>query len=305
MKLLKKLLFLIIGSIAFGLLVYLVWTQRNAFLDFDFLSVSFVLRFLLSAIFFSAIYPVSGIAYHLLVRHKFPSSTWMLQTKIISVGQLARYLPGNVAQLVARAAMLKAQSAPLLLIASSMVLETILTIVAAASLSLLGLLTFGFQLPSSLALSDKGLFLALSVCLGVLALLTSWKLAGSSMLRQVWSLLDGLTIPILANILGLYLINFILVGVGFTILGGFFGVPLILVPYMSAAFSLAWVIGSLVPGPPAGLGIRELVLISLLNDIVPHDSAVVLVSMHRLSTLLSDAVLGCIAGIAYFRRDLR
>ncbi|WP_161555986.1 lysylphosphatidylglycerol synthase domain-containing protein [Xanthomonas campestris] len=305
MKLLKKLLFLIIGSIAFGLLVYLVWTQRNAFLDFDFLSVSFVLRFLLSAIFFSAIYPVSGIAYHLLVRHKFPSSTWMLQTKIISVGQLARYLPGNVAQLVARAAMLKAQSAPLLLIASSMVLETILTIVAAASLSLLGLLTFGFQLPSSLALSDKGFFLALSVCLGMLALLTSWKLAGSFMMRQVLSLLDGLTFPILANILGLYLINFIVVGIGFTVLAGFFGVPLTLVPYMSAAFSLAWVIGSLIPGPPAGLGVRELVLISLLNDIIPHDSAVVLVSMHRLSTFLSDAVLGCTAGIAYFRRDLR
>ncbi|MBO9856870.1 lysylphosphatidylglycerol synthase domain-containing protein [Xanthomonas sp. A1809] len=304
MRFLSKSLFLAIGLMAFGALVYFAWAQRDAFLGFDFFSADFVIRFLLSAIFFSAIYPVSGIAYHLLVRHKSPSSTWILQTKIVSVGQLARYLPGNIAQLIARGAMLKAQSVPMLLIASSMVLETSLTIVAASFLSLLGLLTFGFQLPSSLDFSAKSL-LVLSACSVALLLLISFKSIRNYWLRQVLSLLDGLTISILAKILVLYLINFFLVGVGFTILGGFFGVPLAQVLYMSTAFSLAWVIGSVIPGPPAGLGVRELVLFSLLYRVIPHDSAVVLVSMHRLSTLLSDAVVGCAACLAYFKNDLR
>ena len=62
--------------------------------------------------------------------------------------------------------------------------------------------------------------------------------------------------------------------------------PLTIVPMAIGAFALSWVAGFLVPGAPAGLGVREGVLVALLSPSV--DRALPIVLGFRLATTLGD-----------------
>jgi hypothetical protein len=62
--------------------------------------------------------------------------------------------------------------------------------------------------------------------------------------------------------------------------------PLTTLPLAIGAFALSWVAGFLVPGAPAGLGVREGVLIALLSPSV--DGALPIVLGFRLATTLGD-----------------
>lgn len=62
--------------------------------------------------------------------------------------------------------------------------------------------------------------------------------------------------------------------------------PLTILPLAVGAFALSWVAGFLVPGAPAGLGVREAVLVALLSPSV--DRALPVVLGFRLATILGD-----------------
>jgi uncharacterized membrane protein YbhN (UPF0104 family) len=55
------------------------------------------------------------------------------------------------------------------------------------------------------------------------------------------------------------------------------------------AFAIAWAAGFIVPGAPAGLGVREAVLIALIAPSMQAGIAVACVGLHRLITALVDA----------------
>ncbi len=59
---------------------------------------------------------------------------------------------------------------------------------------------------------------------------------------------------------------------------------------------LAWLIGTYIPGSPAGAGVRELILVALLSQMGATDAASIAVLGYRIVTVLGDTVL---AGINY------
>ncbi|RJP38308.1 MAG: hypothetical protein C4548_13300, partial [Desulfobacteraceae bacterium] len=68
-------------------------------------------------------------------------------------------------------------------------------------------------------------------------------------------------------------------------------------PYLAGAYVLAWLAGFLTPGAPAGLGVRELVLASLLAGLASIPSILFTVLMSRAITAIGD-LLFFVAGQA-------
>ncbi|SMQ69675.1 hypothetical protein SAMN06297468_1862 [Altererythrobacter xiamenensis] len=68
-------------------------------------------------------------------------------------------------------------------------------------------------------------------------------------------------------------------------------------PRAIAAYSIAWLIGFLLPGAPAGIGVREVALVALLEKSISPEILASAIIVHR---LLTAAVDGLIAAIAYF-----
>src|SRR5690606_21065797 len=104
---------------------------------------------------------------------------------------------------------------------------------------------------------------------------------------------------------GCYLLSlssFLIVGIGFTamapILAPGSGFPFL---QLCGAFAAAWVVGLLVPGAPAGLGVREAVLLVLLGEVMPTADAVVAIALLRVATTLGDLV-HFVAGGVLLRR---
>jgi hypothetical protein len=64
--------------------------------------------------------------------------------------------------------------------------------------------------------------------------------------------------------------------------------------------SLAWAFGFLVPGAPAGIGIRETIFILTLGEMAGRDTAIVVAALYRLTTLGGD-MLCAAAGLVAWR----
>lgn len=60
--------------------------------------------------------------------------------------------------------------------------------------------------------------------------------------------------------------------------------------FFVGAFAVSWIAGFVVPGAPAGLGVRELVLTAWLGDALPATTVVVLVLALRVATTIGDAI---------------
>lgn len=55
-----------------------------------------------------------------------------------------------------------------------------------------------------------------------------------------------------------------------------------------AYYMLAWVIGFVVPGAPGGIGIREMIIVMLMNGIVGEETILMAALIHRFISILGD-----------------
>jgi hypothetical protein len=65
----------------------------------------------------------------------------------------------------------------------------------------------------------------------------------------------------------------------------------------SCYFIIAWLIGFATPGSPAGLGVREAVLITLLDSPSIEDTLLVAVLISRIVTVLGDMLFFAISSL--------
>jgi len=57
---------------------------------------------------------------------------------------------------------------------------------------------------------------------------------------------------------------------------------------LCGAYVIAWLLGLITPGAPAGLGIREMVLLFLLGSYVPHIDLLLAIVLGRIVTVIGD-----------------
>lgn len=246
--------------------------------------------------FYVLVIPLSGWAWSRLLSGMGVDWRWSKTSAIIGVTQIAKYVPGNVAQHVGRAAMALSRKMPPDVLAGSVLVETLLTMGAALLVGCVGLLWMtnpgkadGDVLSHTLLLTLTLLGVVLpgtALCFRMLS-----SLRGRSAWLQKW-VSEDLRFPSFWVVLQAtlaYSLNFLVLGAVLLMVCSAFS-PSAGLGYFSltAAFALAWLVGFLAPGLPAGLGAREGMLGILLAGQIPETELLNVLLGMRLATIGGD-----------------
>lgn len=236
---------------------------------------------LLVSIGLAIIYAASNIflawSWKELLAHLKAPLPWQTSIKIYGVSQLARYLPGNIFHLAGRQALGMAAGISASALAKSTVLE-------------LGLIAFA-----------GALFLAL-----VLPVFWQGLPIASGLL--LWSAMLAIAAIGLNKVWGCHIKKAFLLQVLFLSVSGVVFVVLVerlsgqhvrpsLWMMAGGAYVVAWLVGLVTPGAPAGVGVREMVLIFLLGHAIPETELLPAVVVSRLVTVAGDVLFFIGAGV--------
>jgi len=230
---------------------------------------------------------------------------------IFATTQAGKYLPGNVGHHVGRIGLSLAQGIPLATLVASMAYEVCLLLLADlfTALGAGSLSGPGLRVLLQLGDGNSGVIVAISVAvLGLVAIpllsrLLPWLTAFLVRRRSGADALPAaLPLRTMLEVIGLYVVAMLLMGVGLAVLSlGLF--PAVPIDYalLTTAFALAWIVGFVTPGAPAGLGIREALLLLLLAHSMGTANASLLILTLRIATTLGDML--CFAlGLAMMPR---
>ena len=236
----------------------------------------------------AALYGLAGLlmakAWHSILRHLNlnVSTAWAVQA--FGISQLAKYIPGNIFHFAGRQAMGMAKGLPALPLLRSTVWDL-------ASQYAAGILFIFPAMPAYLP--------GMPTFVGVVAFI----LAVAASLFLVRRFADAFIMAAFCS----HLIFLTLSGLTFSVvlqvsLGGQMPDGLARIS-VCGAFILAWLIGGVTPGAPAGAGVREMVLLFLFNGRVPEGPLLMAILLSRGVTVVGDVVFYLLAnGVAFARR---
>jgi hypothetical protein len=212
------------------------------------------------------------------------------------LAQFAKYLPGNVGHYVGRVVLGTRHGIAGAAVIMTTVMELVLLIAIAVafSLPLLDGERFGwYRMDAHFAVFMPVLA---GVVFVVLLLLHRFDRSGliRKSLRQALDLVRVLRRPMAAAwfLVAIVLIasTVLLTGLSLLLLGvDWHGVTSAAATAVLALYSATWVVGTLAPGVPAGLGIREVLLTEGLAPLLGQSAAVTVAVLFRLVTTLGDA----------------
>lgn len=194
--------------------------------------------------------------------------------KLFSVTNLGKYVPGNVLHMIGRQVLAMREGVPALAAAKSLSLETALLIFTSATFAGAVWLVTRVE-GATVGVLLSGLLLA---ALGVGVLLRRIGLTGSARATLgycAYHMIGGTVFAALFVVLGAA--SMVQTSFGFLVM----------------AYVASWVLGLVTPGAPAGLGVREAVLIGLLQSSVSDQAALSAV-------VLLSRVMSVIADFSYF-----
>ena len=193
---------------------------------------------------------------------------WSIRTH--GVSQLSKYLPGNVMHLASRQLLGASAGVPHAVLARSSLLEL-------AGLAAAGLLLSLLALP----LVEVGPFPRIRPGTGAAVVLLA--LAAARILAGART----------ARVLGCHLLFLLVTSLSFTTLLALLATDSgssLSWPAACGAYAAAWLAGFVTPGAPAGLGVREAVLVILLGGHVAEQDLLAAVVLSRAVTALGDTV---------------
>lgn len=211
------------------------------------------------------------------------------------VSQIGKYVPGNIAHHVGRVVLTRGLGFSLAAITSALFIETAWVLgaglivgsgflaEAARSRGWTGLDPFLVILVSA-----AGIFVCVPVLMGYL------RRTQAPLVRRLgWP--SRLVLPATGRLISaavLLLVPFLLVGLALMWTLDALGHESALSLWgLSGAFAAAWILGFLVPGASAGLGVREAVLVALLSPALEPHVALELALVLRLATTVGDVAL--------------
>ena len=210
-----------------------------------------------------------ALAWRYLLRHFGAGTSFNWAVRTYGISQIAKYVPGNIFHLAGRQAMGMAAGVPAWPLMKSAGWE--LGLISATG-ALYGLLTLPLIQPHLPVIASAAVFMT---ALAIAAFLIR-RFIGKSVARAF-----GL------HVIFLFISGLIFVGL-FKILAEKPRVEWLLMMPLIGAYVLAWLCGLVTPGAPAGLGIRELVLLFLLNGVVGEADLLLAVVLGRLLTVAGD-----------------
>ncbi|MDA8221041.1 MULTISPECIES: hypothetical protein [Desulfosporosinus] len=189
---------------------------------------------------------------------------------VYGMSQLAKYVPGNIFHLASRQALGVAAGVPGWALAKSSVWEIGLIAFVGALFGLLALPLWWQSFPTFLAL-----MLFVMVLLVVVLAIRRW-LDLSLALALGW------------HVLFLVMSGLIFMGVLVIISPSFMTIDIVI--KLVGAYVIAWLVGLITPGAPAGVGVREIVLLFLLKGVVVEVDLLLAVALGRVMTVMGDLI---------------
>jgi uncharacterized membrane protein YbhN (UPF0104 family) len=215
-------------------------------------------------------------------------------TQVMFIGQLGKYVPGGVWQVVATVELGRDHAAPRKRTFTATVVAMAITLASALALTALAL-----PFTSAEAARDYWWVLAL-VPLALICLhprVLTWALNLALRLARKEPLERAVRLPAICRALGWTVLGWLLLGVQTWLLvadihgGGFAD----FLP-ATAAFILAWSVGFLTIFAPGGLGTRELAMTAALAPLMSQPQALVVAVVARLISTVADLAW---AGLAF------
>lgn len=212
---------------------------------------------------------------------------------IALVSQVAKYAPGNIAQHVGRAMLATGRGMSLAVVTRSTVFELASAVIAGAVVVIVGgwiaSLSGVSMLSSVPAPSYWFLGLGLAGALVAVAAMIAPRLI---LVKDSLSLARR---PAAVTLL-LHIVSAALAGFSFYAVTVALGGTAVKPAFCVALFSMAWLLGFVTPGAPAGLGVREAVLVIGLSGSLGAMSFPAAV-MHRLVTALADGLMALVGAL--------
>jgi glycosyltransferase 2 family protein len=257
---------------------------------------------LLGALLLQGLVIISGgFAWLLLLRGVREQAPMSRVLTLFGLTQPAKYLPGNFGHYAGRTVLAGRCGLRSSRVIFSIVLETSWLLVAAILVSCSTFLPAragldGIDLPF-LPLLKQAFLLMAAVALPLISVRLLKYFRGSSWLKgKEGGELKTPPVPVLGACLVLYVANFLLMGCIAALLGeGVFRVGTHDLWRVIGIVATAWIAGYLVPGSPAGLGVREAVLVAALGPLWGGTAATGATLLLRLVTIAGDGLVFLIA----------
>lgn len=223
--------------------------------------------------------------------------------RIILTSQFGKYLPGNVGHHVGRVVLAKRAGLPSDAIVASLLLDTLLVLLAGAICSLPTLPLLLSVLNQHDISAGRTLIAATSAtAVATVALLAIPALRGK--LIALWRY--GASLQPAAHVrlffeawLGQFTCFVLGASALYLLCNVISDAPPASViqfwPQVVGVYATAWLLGFLMPGAPAGLGVRELVLLLGLSPLIGEQQATTAAAMLRLVTTVADGLVFTVA----------
>lgn len=214
---------------------------------------------------------------------------------IVFLSQAAKYIPGNVAHHIGRVVLAKQKGFSANATIFSMFMETLWVVAIAAVMALAAIWSVGSDVFGGISHVPEWWVLVGLVGVAIVAPLVGHRLFEH--LARWWAGRKGASFKALGMpSLGafalaslLYVVNYLILGLILQAIAmQVFGAPNASALLLAGIFAVAWVAGFITPGAPAGLGVREVVLIAALTPIYGEEIAIGSATVFRVVSLLGD-----------------
>lgn len=203
--------------------------------------------------------------------------------------QLAKYIPGNIFHFVGRHVYGRYAGLKHLPLICASGYETLGILFAASVMSLTGLLLLDEYIIAISALSVLGILVIVMMLIFGLSILAPHvlKKVGYTDLpvKSLYDLMIGLGSVYVIYILFFLIYGGILVSIVYAVhdFHDIWEVGIIMI-----TFSVAWIAGFVTPGAPAGLGVREAIIVALLTRLIDEPQSLMVALIFRLVSLFGD-----------------
>lgn len=285
----------VLGTVAFG--YYMLSSLHFGDLAAH-LNARFLVAFTVAVGLYCLILPFSALAWRCMLSDMgYHDRFWPLHAILLTT-QAGKYLPGNVGQHLGRISLSMARGIPLRLLLASMAYEVILLLLA----NLLVAVCAGALTKTGLdfLLQDYSQAIGIAVAIvvaGLLAIPILVKLA-PKLIRVILRNRGDADKPMaplgaasVAKVLAFYACAMLSVGAAISVLQfGLFPGQGSDYALLTAAFTVAWAVGFVTPGAPAGIGVRESMLLLMLGGKMGVEDASLLIVALRVATTVGDLV---------------
>lgn len=246
---------------------------------------------------------LGGLSWLRLLRDRNVSVRPAFAVSVFSISQIGKYIPGNIGQLVGRFYLARRAGLNAYVVLTTMMAENLWAAAVGAGMAAASISFFvdlnRVKLPPLLSQM-------MLVVIFMIFYASPWfaiQFYNNFLRRWLSSSRQLAVIPLPRFTTGIvvstmYLIAFIIMGLILKLQAQWvFGTDAGSVLELSCLFAVAWLSGYLIPGAPAGLGIRESMMVLVLSPVIGTGTATALGITLRVTTTVGDAIAFVLGGL--------